>query len=74
MSFAALNGLLAIGILSVLAMSAGTFVTVSILAAIAVNARHLALKMSRKPAGKFRIQTVMEYGPPLCLFSLPTCC
>lgn len=55
MSFALLNGLLLGGTLSVLAMSLGTAITVSALAAMAVSAKGLAVRLagpgSRKAAG-----------------------
>ncbi|MFK0385566.1 nickel/cobalt transporter [Agrobacterium sp. NPDC090273] len=55
MSFAVLNGLLLGGTLSVLAMSLGTAITVSVLAALAVSAKGLAIRFagpgSRKAAG-----------------------
>jgi ABC-type nickel/cobalt efflux system permease component RcnA len=46
MSFSLLNGLYLGGILSVLAMSIGTAITVTILATLAVGAKDLALKVS----------------------------
>jgi nickel/cobalt transporter (NicO) family protein len=46
MTFSLLNGLLLGGILSVLAMSLGTAITVSVLASLAVGAKGLALKLS----------------------------
>lgn len=69
MSFALLNDLYIIGSLSVLAMSLGTFVTVSILAATAVHAKYLVMKISNKPSGKFRIQALIEWLAALFVFS-----
>ncbi len=55
MSFSMLNGLLMGGVLSVLAMSIGTAITVSLLAIIAVKAKDVAIRLagsgSRKAAG-----------------------
>ena len=55
MSFALLNGLFLGGVLSVLAMSLGTAITVSLLATMAVSAKGLAVRFagpgSRKAAG-----------------------
>ena len=46
MSFSLLNGLYLGGVLSVLAMSIGTAITVTILATIAVTAKDLALRLA----------------------------
>lgn len=55
MSFSILNGLLLGGVLSVLAMSLGTAITVSLLACLAVKAKDIAVRFagtgSRKAAG-----------------------
>lgn len=46
LTFALVNGLYVGGILSVLAMSLGTAITVSVIATLAVSARHLALRLT----------------------------
>ncbi|WP_234902668.1 nickel/cobalt transporter [Agrobacterium larrymoorei] len=46
MSFALLNGLLLGGVLSVLAMSIGTAITVSVLAVLAVKAKDIAVRLA----------------------------
>ena len=46
MSFSLLNGLYLGGLLSVLAMSLGTAITVSILAVLAVGAKDLAVRLA----------------------------
>ena len=55
MSFSVLNGLLLGGVLSVIAMSLGTAITVSLLACLAVKAKDIAVRFagtgSRKAAG-----------------------
>ncbi len=53
MSFSLLNGLYIGGALSVLAMSLGTAITVSILAMIAVGAKDLAVRLAG-PRSKVR--------------------
>lgn len=66
MSFSFLNGLYLGGILSVLAMSIGTAITVTILATIAVGAKDLALKLAgpRSKTGR-RIGHAIEIGGAL---------
>ncbi|MCX8996873.1 nickel/cobalt transporter [Rhizobiaceae bacterium BDR2-2] len=65
-SFSLLNGLYLGGILSVLAISLGTAITVSILASLAVGAKDVALRFTRpgsKTAG--RLRAAIEIGGAL---------
>ncbi|MDE1157679.1 MAG: nickel/cobalt transporter [Neorhizobium sp.] len=66
MTFSTLNGLYAGGILSVLAMSIGTAITVTILATIAVAAKDLAMRLSG-PGSRFsrRVGDLIEIGGAL---------
>jgi nickel/cobalt transporter (NicO) family protein len=66
MSFSMLNGLYLGGLLSVLAMSIGTAITVTILASLAVGAKDMALRMSG-PGSRTgrRIGHVIEIGGAL---------
>jgi len=81
MSFAVLNGLFVIGSLSVLAMSVGTFVTVSVLAMLAVKAKQLVLRLSSNANTTSRLQALLEWCAALFIFvtgfllfaSLPHC-
>ena len=57
LSFSLLNGLYLGGLLSVLAMSLGTAITVSILAILAVTAKDKALKFFGKSSGRTRFIT-----------------
>lgn len=68
MGFALMNGLFALGAAAVLAMSFGTFLIVSVLAYIAVNAKKLALRLSRGDAGKARAQKALEWAAALFIF------
>lgn len=66
MTFSTLNGLYFGGILSVLAMSIGTAITVTILATIAVAAKDLAMRLSG-PGSRFsrRVGDLIEIGGAL---------
>lgn len=66
MSFALLNGLYLGGILSVLAMSLGTAITVTILATLAVTAKDLALRIAGPQSrGGRRLGHAIEIGGAL---------
>jgi len=66
MTFAMLNGLYLGGILSVFAMAAGTAITVSALAIIAVGAKGLAVRMAGAGSHTaYRIGTAIEIGGAL---------
>lgn len=60
LSFALLNGLYAAGIASVFAMAAGTALTVSILASLAVTAKNTALRFSSTGVMSARLHSVIE--------------
>ncbi len=60
LSFALLNGLYLGGVLSVLAMSIGTAITVSILATMAVTAKGLAVRYASSATTANRIGTAIE--------------
>lgn len=60
LSFALLNGLYLGGVLSVLAMSIGTAITVSILATMAVTAKGFALRYAANGAAAARISNGIE--------------
>ncbi|MDB5524363.1 MAG: putative nickel transporter, permease protein [Rhizobium sp.] len=60
LTFAFLNGLYIGGVLSVMAMSIGTAITVSILATIAVTAKDAALKFAGEGASALRIGNAIE--------------
>ena len=60
LTFALLNGLFLGGFLSVLAMSIGTAITVSILATLAVMAKNTALRFASSQSAASRIGTGIE--------------
>ncbi|OLP60993.1 delayed-early response protein/equilibrative nucleoside transporter [Xaviernesmea oryzae] len=60
LSFALLNNLMLGGVFSVLAMSVGTAITVSLLATIAVTAKGLALRLASSSGAASRIGTAIE--------------
>ena len=60
LSFALLNGLYLGGVLSVLAMSIGTAITVSVLATLAVTAKSLAVRYAGNGASAMRIVNSIE--------------
>jgi len=69
MSFAMLNNLHFIGTLSVLAMSLGTFITVSALACLAVYAKKMALAATaQKTTRQSFLKEGMEWGACLFIF------
>jgi len=69
MSFAFLNRLEGVGMLSVFAMALGTFITVSMLASLAVFAKKLSLKLtSGKNHASTRLKSLIEWGAALFIF------
>lgn len=68
MSFAAVNNLYLDGLISVFAMSLGTFITVSVLAIIAVKMKNLALKVMKRDANKWKIKVIFEWIAALVIF------
>ena len=68
LSFALLNGLYLGGVLSVLAMSMGTAITVSVLATLAVTAKDLAVRYASSAGTAMRITNGIEiFGAVLVL-------
>jgi nickel/cobalt exporter len=65
LTFSLLNGLILGGILSVFAMALGTFITVAILATLAVTAKNVALKVSGASALSGRVQNIIEVSGAL---------
>ncbi|MEI4479993.1 MULTISPECIES: nickel/cobalt transporter [unclassified Phyllobacterium] len=65
LTFSLLNGLVLGGILSVFAMALGTFITVAILATLAVTAKNVALRISGETALSGRVQNFIEIGGAL---------
>ena len=65
LTFSLLNGLILGGILSVFAMALGTFITVAILATLAVTAKNVALKVSGASALSGRVQNIIEVAGAL---------
>ncbi|UXM93859.1 nickel/cobalt transporter [Bartonella sp. HY329] len=68
MSFVSLNHLWFIGIVSVLAMSLGTFITVSLLASLAVYAKALALKISNRQSHFKFFKSALEWCAAIFIF------
>jgi nickel/cobalt transporter (NicO) family protein len=60
LTFSFLNGLYLGGILSVVAMSVGTAITVSVLATMAVTAKDFALRFAGSGSGSMRIANMIE--------------
>jgi ABC-type nickel/cobalt efflux system permease component RcnA len=60
LTFSFLNGLYLGGLLSVLAMSLGTAITVSILATLSVTAKDFVLKFMGEGSGKLRLANAIE--------------
>ena len=60
LTFSFLNGLYLGGLLSVLAMSLGTAITVSILATLSVTAKDLVLKFMGSGSGRLRLANTIE--------------
>jgi ABC-type nickel/cobalt efflux system permease component RcnA len=68
LSFALLNGLYLGGVLSVLAMSMGTAITVSTLATLAVTAKHFAMRYASSEGTAMRVTNGIEiFGAVLVL-------
>ncbi|WP_420960965.1 nickel/cobalt transporter [Brucella sp. IR073] len=65
LTFALLNGLVFGGILSVFAMALGTFITVAVLATLAVTAKNAALKIAGSRAMSQRLQSLIEVAAAL---------
>lgn len=65
LTFALLNGLVLGGVLSVFAMALGTFITVAILATLAVTAKNAALKFANSGAMSLKLQAIIEIGAAL---------
>src|SRR5690606_10798024 len=70
LSFAFLNGLWAVGVVSVLAMARGTAITVSALAIVAVTAKNWAVSMSSDGHTGNLIHTTIEIGGAAFVFLL----
>ncbi|MEP7454351.1 nickel/cobalt transporter [Phyllobacterium sp. SB3] len=65
LTFSLLNGLVLGGVLSVFAMAFGTFITVAVLATLAVTAKNIALRISGGTALSSRVQNIIEIGGAL---------
>lgn len=65
LTFSLLNGLMLGGVLSVFAMAFGTFITVAVLATLAVTAKNVALRISGGGALPTRVQNTIEVGGAL---------
>ncbi|MBR7653883.1 nickel/cobalt transporter [Brucella oryzae] len=60
LTFALLNGLMVGGLLSVFAMALGTFITVAVLATLAVTAKNTALRFAGSKAMSGRLKAAIE--------------
>lgn len=65
LTFAMLNGLVLGGLLSVFAMAFGTFLTVAVLASLAVSAKNIVLKLTGRSAVSGRIKAAIEVAAAL---------
>ncbi|UCA44948.1 nickel/cobalt transporter [Pseudochrobactrum sp. XF203] len=65
LTFSMLNGLMLGGILSAFAMAFGTFITVALLATLAVTAKNTALRLVKNPLLSARLQTAIEIAAAL---------
>lgn len=65
LTFSLLNGLVLGGVLSVFAMAFGTFITVAVLATLAVTAKNVALRISGGTALSSGVQNIIEIGGAL---------
>ncbi|WP_139976453.1 nickel/cobalt transporter [Ochrobactrum sp. CGA5] len=65
LTFALLNGLMVGGILSVFAMAFGTFITVAVLATLAVTAKNTALRFAGSNAMSGRLKAAIEVAAAL---------
>ena len=70
LAFAFLNGMYLAGILSTFAMAVGTGITVSTLAAMAVGAKHLALRYSGASQASAGILRIVEVSGAALVFFL----
>ena len=70
LTFAFLNGLYAAGILSTLAMALGTGITVATLAALAVGAKDIAIRIGGAAERSATIHRIIEIGGALLVFLL----
>jgi len=69
MSFALINQLEWVGVMAVLAMALGTFITVTLLACLAVYAKNLTLSLSsRLPTRPLRLKNIIEWAASLFIF------
>jgi len=68
MSFAAVNNHYLDGLVSVFAMSLGTFITVSVLALIAVKMKDIALKMMTGDSNRWTIKCIFEWVAGAVIF------
>src|SRR5690606_24829040 len=64
-TFALLNGLVVGGLLSVFAMASGTFITVAVLATLAVTAKNTALRFAGSNAMSGRLKAAIEAAAAL---------
>jgi len=67
LTFSFLNGLYLGGILSVVAMSFGTAITVTLLATLAVTAKDFALRFAGSGSGSMRIASMIEILGAVCV-------
>lgn len=65
LTFAALNSLALAGVLSVFAMSLGTFITVSVLATLAVTAKNVAMRVAGTGRFSLRLHSLIELAAAL---------
>jgi ABC-type nickel/cobalt efflux system permease component RcnA len=65
LTFALLNGLMIGGLLSVFAMAFGTFITVAVLATLAVTAKNTALRFASSKAMSGRLKAAIEVAAAL---------
>ncbi len=70
LTFALLNGLVLGGILSVVAMAFGTFITVATLAVLAVTAKNVAMRFAGKGVASVRLHSLIEVGAALLVLLL----
>lgn len=70
LTFALLNGMVASGVLSVLAMSLGTAITVSVLATLAVTAKNVAVAIAGNGRRGNAVHAAFEIGGALLVFVL----
>lgn len=68
LTFALLNGLYLGGVLSVLAMSIGTAITVAVLATLAVGAKDVAIRFARSDMAVYRVTHAIEVFGAFSIF------